>query len=270
MPRQSQGPAQRLAHGAKSALPPGMEFTSFDGTRLHVTELGEGPPVLLLHGLFSNADTNWIRYGTARQLAEAGHRLILPDFRGHGLSDAPDGPERWPPDVLAKDIEALVAHLGLGGDFVLGGYSLGARTVARLLARGLKPRAAIFAGMGLRGLTRGADRAQFFIRMIEKRGTWPRGTPEFVAEAFMKTSVKNPDCIVHLLGGQQSTPEEVLRTLDLPSLVVCGADDQDNGSAPELAALLPDARYAEIPGTHMGSVTRPELGAAIAAFLKAL
>ena len=29
----------------------------------------------------------------------------------------------------------------------------------------------------------------------------------------MKTSVKNPDCIVHLLSGQQSTPEEVLRYL---------------------------------------------------------
>jgi pimeloyl-ACP methyl ester carboxylesterase len=257
-----------LRAGAARRYVPGMDFHSFDGTRLHVTDLGEGPPVLLLHGLFSSAETNWIRYGTARRLTEAGYRLILPDFRGHGLSDAPEGPEAWPADVLAMDIEALVAHLGLGGDFVLGGYSLGARTVARLLARGMQPRAAIFAGMGLRGLTRGGDRAQFFIRMIENRGTWPRGTPEFVAEAFMKSSVKNPDCIVHLLKGQQSTPEETLRGFALPSLVVCGADDQDNGSAPELATVLPNARYAEIPGTHMGSVTRPELAAAIAGFLK--
>jgi hypothetical protein len=33
--------------------------------------------------------------------------------------------------------------------------------------------------------------------------------------------------------------------------------------------LLPDARYIEVPGTHMGSVTKPELGDAIAGFLAA-
>ena len=247
-----------------------MEFESFDGTRLNVTELGDGPAVLLLHGLFSSADTNWIRYGTAKQLVAGSYRLIMPDFRGHGQSDAPEGGEYWPADVLAQDIEALVAHLGLGDGFVLGGYSLGARTVARLLARGMKPRAAIFAGMGLRGLVKGGDRAGFFVRMIEGRGSWERGTPEFTAEAFMKTTTKNPECIVHLLNGQQSTAEEVIRSFDLPSLVVCGAQDQDNGSAPELAALLPRARYTEIPGTHMGSVTRPELGAAMLDFLKGL
>jgi dihydrolipoamide dehydrogenase len=41
------------------------------------------------------------------------------------------------------------------------------------------------------------------------------------------------------------------------------------GSAEDLAALLPEARYIEVPGTHMGSVTKPDLGAAIAGFLAA-
>jgi hypothetical protein len=50
---------------------------------------------------------------------------------------------------------------------------------------------------------------------------------------------------------------------------VCGDQDQDNGSADELVAVLPDARLSTIPGTHMSSVTRPELGEAIAAFLAA-
>lgn len=244
-----------------------MQFTSFDGTRLNITEMGEGPPLLLLHGLFSSADTNWIRYGTARRLAEAGWRLIMPDFRGHGESEAPEGAEFWPEDVLAQDIEALVAELGLGSDFVLGGYSLGARTSVRLLARGLAPKAAILAGMGLKGIVGGADRGQWFIRMIERRGSWERGTPEFVAEAFMKSSVKNPDCIVDLLRGQQNTPREVLAALSLPVGVVCGADDRDNGSAPELAEVLGNARYIEIPGNHMSAVTRPELSAAMLEFL---
>ncbi len=246
------------------------EIRGFDGARLTLTEMGEGPAVLLLHGLFSSADTNWIRFGTARRIADAGFRLLMPDFRGHGGSGSPADPAAWPDDVLAKDIEAIVADLGLGEDFVLGGYSLGARTTIRLLARGMRPRAAILGGMGMTGIIGGTERGKWFIRMIEGRGSWPRGTAEFAAEAFMKASIRNPDSIIHLLKGQQSTPAGALSGFTLPTLVVCGAEDQDNGSAPELAGRLPNARYVEIPGTHMSSVARPELGEAIAAFLKSL
>jgi len=49
--------------------------------------------------------------------------------------------------------------------------------------------------------------------------------------------------------------------------VLCGAQDRDNGSPDTLAASLPDARLAEIPGTHMSSVTRGEMGQAIVHFL---
>ena len=37
---------------------------SFDGVELAVRSLGEGRPVLLLHGLFSEAQTNWIKFGS--------------------------------------------------------------------------------------------------------------------------------------------------------------------------------------------------------------
>ena len=60
-----------------------------------------------------------------------------------------------------------------------------------------------------------------------------------------------------------------LQAFTMPTLVVCGSEDDDNGSAEELAAALPNGRYAPIPGTHMTCVTRPELAAAIASFLTA-
>jgi pimeloyl-ACP methyl ester carboxylesterase len=63
------------------------------------------------------------------------------------------------------------------------------------------------------------------------------------------------------------TPPEQLSAVDMPTLVVCGDVDQDNGSAPRLAQALSDARYVEIPGTHMGSVTQKELGRAMLEFL---
>jgi pimeloyl-ACP methyl ester carboxylesterase len=62
---------------------------------------------------------------------------------------------------------------------------------------------------------------------------------------------------------------EALRRVTMPTLVVCGADDGDNGSAPALAAALPVGSYAEVPGNHMSSVTKPEFGEAIARFLAA-
>ncbi|MBC7158942.1 MAG: alpha/beta hydrolase, partial [Porphyrobacter sp.] len=53
----------------------------------------------------------------------------------------------------------------------------------------------------------------------------------------------------------------------MPTLVLTGAQDRDNGSPEDLAAALPDARLAEIPGTHMSSVTEPAMGRQIVAFL---
>mgnify|MGYP005873751959 CR=1 FL=1 len=53
----------------------------------------------------------------------------------------------------------------------------------------------------------------------------------------------------------------------MPTALICGDADDDNGSAEELAALLSDAQYIVVPGTHLNSVTKPELGEAITRFL---
>jgi pimeloyl-ACP methyl ester carboxylesterase len=60
-----------------------------------------------------------------------------------------------------------------------------------------------------------------------------------------------------------------LEAFTMPTLVVCGSEDDDNGSAEELANVLPNAVFEEVPGTHMSSVTKPQLGEAIARFLLA-
>lgn len=251
-----------------ASSPTEHRFASFDGQEIAWRELGGGRPVVLLHGLFSHAEMNWLRWGAAQTIAEAGFRVILPDFRAHGRSAAPHEAAAYPADVLAQDIEALVAHLGLG-DFDLGGYSLGARTTVRLLVREMKPRRAVLAGMGLQGIVGSNLRSGFFLNAIAIRDTAARGTPEWMAAQFMKSTGTDPDAVAHVLRAQAQTEAAQLAAIDMPTLVVCGAEDQDNGSAPELAAALPDARYVEIPGNHMSAVTKPELGAAIRDFLTA-
>ena len=71
------------------------------------------------------------------------------------------------------------------------------------------------------------------------------------------------------ISDRDDTPPAELAALTMPTLVVCGDVDQDNGSAPRLAQTLPNARYVEIPGSHMGSVTQKELGQAMVDFLVA-
>ena len=108
---------------------------------------------MLLHGYFSTAEVNWVRFGHAETLAARGHRVILPDLRAHGDSARSHDPAAYPRDALADDGLALVEHLGLT-DYDLGGYSLGARTTVRMLVRGAAPRRAIVAGMGLDAIER--------------------------------------------------------------------------------------------------------------------
>ncbi|MDR7118561.1 alpha/beta fold hydrolase [Caulobacter sp. BE254] len=126
-------------------------FQSFDGVSIGYRTLGEGWPTLLLHGFLASAEANWFLPGIAAAVAAAGRRVIAPDLRGHGRSDAPTDPAAWPRDVLAMDQEALIAHLHLS-DYDLVGYSLGARTAVRMAVRGARPRKLVLAGMGERGL----------------------------------------------------------------------------------------------------------------------
>ena len=49
-----------------------------DEVRLAYHELGEGRPVVLLHGLFSDAQMNWIKFGHAQKIADRGFRVIMP------------------------------------------------------------------------------------------------------------------------------------------------------------------------------------------------
>jgi len=242
-------------------------FASFDGAAIAWRELGAGPPVVLLHGLFSHGEMNWLRFGHAQAVADAGLRVILPDFRAHGMSAAPHDPAAYPDDVLARDIEALVAHLDLGV-FDLGGYSLGARTVVRLVARGMRPRRAVLGGMGLEGIQHGLRRRDFFRDAIANPGAHKPGTGAWYSVQFARSTGTDLAAAVHLLGSFNDSDGDELAAFTMPTLVVCGVDDRDNGSAPALAAAMPDARLIEIAGNHVTAVSRPGLGAAIAQFLE--
>ena len=245
---------------------PVFHFESSDGQQLAWRELGQGRALVLIHGYFSNAWTNWIRYGHATLLAEAGFRVIMPDLRAHGDSAKPHDPAAYPPDVLADDGFALIDHLALT-DYDLGGYSLGGRTTLRMLARGASPRRAVLSGMGFAGIINTGGRGRYFRHVLTNLGSFDRGSSEWMTEAFLKTTKGDPVALLHILDTFVDTPRDQLAAITVPTHVVNGADDDDNGSGQELAEALGNGSYAEIPGNHMSAVARPDFGIAIRDFL---
>ena len=253
--------------GHELPVPLTTRFASFDGTELAVHRLGEGRPVLLLHGLFSSAEMNWIRFGHAALLADAGFEAIMPDWRAHGGSAAPRDPAAYPPDVLVRDSLALVEGLGLT-DYDLVGFSLGARTAASAVIAGLTPRRLVLAGMGIEGLSNWQRRSAFFVDMIDRFEVIEPGDRAYMARQFLKgMGTDRVAARLLLTQGVRDIAEGDLARITMPTLVLTGSEDRDNGSPEALAAALPDAKLVEVPGTHMSCVTKPELGLAIRDFL---
>jgi pimeloyl-ACP methyl ester carboxylesterase len=85
-----------------------------DGLRLHVTEAGEGPALILLHGV-SATHANWEH--TIPAFADR-WRVIAPDLPGHGRSDKPDAP--YTIDFYAGIIRSLGHVLGVPEAIVVG------------------------------------------------------------------------------------------------------------------------------------------------------
>ena len=243
-------------------------YTGFGGARLALHRMGAGRPLILLHGLFSSAEMNWIKFGQAELLAAAGFECLMPDLRAHGHSAAPHDPAAYPADVLARDLAALIAHLGLI-DFDLCGFSLGARTSVRGVIAGVLPRRLVLGGMGLEGLAGWTARGAFFLDAIDRFDSIKAGDPAFHAVQFMKTMKVDRVATRMLLQTFTDTPPAALAAITMPTLIVNGDKDRDNGDPAALTAALPDAVQAVVPGTHMSCVTKPELGLAIRDFLLA-
>lgn len=94
--------------------------------KLNTIEMGEGSPVLLLHGLFGAA-RNW--GGIQKRLAQR-HRVVAPDLRNHG--ESPHAPGDYA--AMAEDLAELVAARGLRAPAVLG-HSMGGKVAMALALR---------------------------------------------------------------------------------------------------------------------------------------
>ena len=254
------------------------------GVRLHVAEAGEGRPLLLVHGW----PQHWYQWRDVIQELAGERRLIVPDLRGFGWSDVPDGPIE--PDVFVRNLVALLDALGLeqvdvvGHDW--GGFSsllLSARhpsRVRRLLAistphpwlkvtprLGLEFWRAWYAGLFAAGLMQrdGGRVASWFVR---REGVPAQVVEEFTARLQEPTRAAATTRLYRAYLRTLATTARgaaAERRSTVPTLLMIGA--RDMAVTPKLAAGFEDAgedmRTEIVPGAgHFICDTHPQLVAA--------
>src|ERR1700677_3595249 len=86
-----------LAAGGENCVTAGSaKSNEFDanGVKIHFLVEGQGPPVVLIHGLYSSAEINWKLTGVVKDLAKD-HQVIPFDMPGHGRSDRPENDDAY-------------------------------------------------------------------------------------------------------------------------------------------------------------------------------
>jgi len=240
--------------------------------RLHVEVDGDGPVVLLMHGLGGSA-RNW---GPQVRALRDAHRVVRFDARGHGRSEAPTDPEAYRPEAFVADVGRVLDQVG-ATRATLGGLSMSAGIALRFaLAHPERVSALVLAAFpGSRDGAGFASVALPFADAIERRGLEAAGA-EFVwgedsrldaAGRLIKQGfMEHPPhalawTLRHLVGVQPSVEElePQLSGLRVPALVIVG--ERDRGSVEpsrKLAAALPDARLVVVPGAgHVVNLQAP-------------
>jgi len=107
-------------------------FVAGERPRIHGEVAGEGPPIVLCHGM--TATRRYVVHGS-RALERAGHAVVTYDARGHGESDPAPPEQGYGYLELVADLEQVVATAVGEGRFVLGGHSMGAHTAVAYALR---------------------------------------------------------------------------------------------------------------------------------------
>jgi len=252
---------------------------------LHYVEHGVGGagPVVLLHGFPLNG-AMWDDVIPA--LADRYH-LIVPDLRGHGATEAPDGP--YQTVDYAADVLALLDRLGVDRAAVVG-LSMGGYIAIQLMTRtSERLRAVVLAdtmgrGDGEERKAARADQAEVirsdglapFAEMVLPRmfaaSVFER-RPALV-ERFRQTIVsQRPHAVVAALQGLAARPDmlDALAKVDLPTLVLVGAEDAATtpDDSRELASVIRGSELVVLQGVgHMSCWEDPAaFNAAVRSFL---
>lgn len=257
-----------------------IEFDGFPA--LSVLALGEGTPLLLLHG-FTGDVRAWgdLPYRLART-----HRVIVPDLPGHGESEAPHDSAAYTFDRLTEHLGRLMEEIA-PGPAIWAGYSMGGRLALHAAASGAVQVRGLVLESASPGLDDPADRAarcesdEVWARQLDEDGitpfvnAWMR-QPLFTSQDRLPSLVVDAErkrrceadalafaaCLRGAGTGRQPSWWTALEELSVPALLLTGVlDEKFDGIADAMAQRWSGelARRARVKGAgHAVHLEKPE------------
>jgi len=235
--------------------------------RLRVVEIGRGdaPPVLLLHGWGASA---YMYRHLAPALAAAGYRAVVPDLRGHGLSDKPRGATSYRTDVLLGDVSDVLRVLGLTTPLPVVGQSMGGALALRLALAGVVSRLVLINPAGLTTVRLAEVGRRVSPRFLDHFAK--HLTPRWLIEALLRGCYGEPSRVAPadvdeywapsqfpgyaramraLLCSFDWSPvdEQRLRAMQVPTLLVTGERDRVIPGTRAAAGRLRDVERLTVP-----------------------
>ena len=256
---------------------PSQRIKSGDAEIVYWT-LGDGSPVVLLHPFPVNHEF-WL---PVAEVLATRYRIVLPDLRGHGESGVGDGPatmEKHAADIAHVMDDANVGRAPLVG-VSIGGYALfefWRKHRGRVAALGLFNTKAPADGPEARAarlqaandvVERGTE--PFFEPMVPKlmAKTTREMRPDLVDGALRMMRKMSPEDVAQVQRGMAARPDsiETLKTINIPTLLVTGDEDQMTGvnEAELMRQHIPGSQLRVIPKAgHYSPWEQPQDAASI-------
>lgn len=268
------GDEEEAEKGTPTALPATAAPSGFfdsDRVMIHYETYGEGKPIVLVHGYASSLKGNWVAANWVETLQPV-RRVVALDCRGHGESDKPHESEAYGGKNMSQDVLRLMDHLGIA-EADLFGYSMGAGIATYLLAHHRERfTSVILGGIGNVFEAGRGERSRVIADAMLAEDRSQITDP--VGLAFRAFAELDPNNDLKALGAcalrvREPMDRDDLADVDIPVLIVNGANDELAGGADELVAAIPGARLVTIPDTdHLSVVPDPRFHDEVLAFLE--
>jgi len=249
-----------------------MPYANNQGVRIYYEVEGNGPPLLLAHGMGYGGNLNAWRTTGYTQVLKDYHTLILFDFRGYGRSDKPHDSSGYESDEL-NDITAVLDSLDIEKTHYFG-YSMGASAGFKQAVR----HADRFYSFTLGGMTPGAWPEEMVkaLEISAELAKLQKTDPEayFVKmESLLKrsfTSEEKSKYLEEYTGSDITSPmqyhkkstltDEELAGISVPCLLYCGDLDPFHNGAQESIQHIPHATFVSMHGlNHISAFSRSDV-----------
>jgi len=258
------------------AAPAADQFFDSNGVRIRYYSVGQGEPILLIHGWAADAEM----WASAIQDLSRNYRVIALDCRGHGKSGKPTDPSQYGMEMV-NDMVRLMDHLGIAKAHVLG-YSMGGSITIKMLT--VYPQRFLTAVIGgsqgfrpedvdtpdtplIRSLLSGMSLTD--AQIANAPPNYPKPTPEQRKQMEQMNANQDPKALAAVRLGYRGliVDYNLLKHNAVPTLVIYGGNDNPS-RFDELKKILPDAEFKEIAGAgHMAASQSPELVSDVRDFL---